>query len=104
VYALKSFWMSSLGSLPAAFLIILRITSLPTLPLTADRPVLLNSIHRIMYLMQYKPGYGLDSRGVEVRGPVRSRFFTFLYRPDRLWGPPSLLHIWYRGLFPGRGG
>jgi hypothetical protein len=47
-------------------------------------------------------GYGLDDRGVGVRVPTRSRIFTSLYRPDRLWGSTSLLSNKYRGaLFPG---
>jgi hypothetical protein len=45
-------------------------------------------------------GYGLDDLGVGVRVPVGPRIFTFLCRPDRLWGPPSLLSNGYRVLFP----
>jgi hypothetical protein len=36
--------------------------------------------------------YGMNYRG--------SRIFSFLFRPDRLWGPPSLLSNGYQGLFP----
>jgi hypothetical protein len=36
-------------------------------------------------------GYRLDDRGVGVRVPVASRIFSSPRRPDRLWGPPSLL-------------
>jgi hypothetical protein len=36
-------------------------------------------------------GYELDDQGVGVRVPVGARIFTFPYRPDRLWGPHSLL-------------
>jgi hypothetical protein len=46
-------------------------------------------------------GYGLDDRGIGVRVPVGPRIFTPPYRPDRLWGPPSLLYNGYRALFPG---
>jgi hypothetical protein len=36
-------------------------------------------------------GYGLGGRGVEVPVPVGSRIFSSPRRPDRFWGPPSLL-------------
>jgi hypothetical protein len=38
-------------------------------------------------------GYGLDGRSVGVRVPVGARYFSSARRPDRLWGPPSLLSI-----------
>jgi hypothetical protein len=44
-------------------------------------------------------GYGLDDRGVRVRVPEGSRIFCSPRRPDRLWGPPSLLYNGYRGSF-----
>jgi hypothetical protein len=44
-------------------------------------------------------GYGLDDRRVGVRVPVGSRIFSSPRLPDRLWGPPNLLHDGYRGLF-----
>jgi hypothetical protein len=47
-------------------------------------------------------GYGLDVRGVGVRvlvGSRMSRIFSSPRRPDRFWGPPSLLTNGYRGLF-----
>jgi hypothetical protein len=34
-------------------------------------------------------GYGLDDRGVGVRVPVGSRFFSSPRRPDWLWGQPK---------------
>jgi hypothetical protein len=45
-------------------------------------------------------GYTLDGRGVEVRAPVKSKFCTSPYRPNRLWGPSSFLYNGYRGFFP----
>jgi hypothetical protein len=44
-------------------------------------------------------GYGLDDLGVGVRVPVGSRIFSSPQRPDRLWGPPSLLYNGHRGFF-----
>jgi hypothetical protein len=44
--------------------------------------------------------YGLDDWGVEVLVPVGSRSFSSPRRPDRLWGPPSLVYNGYLGLFP----
>jgi hypothetical protein len=45
-------------------------------------------------------GYGLDGRGVGVRVPVGSRIISSPRRPDRLWGPHSVLSNGYRELFP----
>jgi hypothetical protein len=36
-------------------------------------------------------GYGLDDRRIGVLVPVVSRILCSSRRPDRLWGPPSLL-------------
>jgi hypothetical protein len=41
-------------------------------------------------------GYGLNDRGVGVRVPVGSRVVYSRRRPDRLWGPLSLLSNGYR--------
>jgi hypothetical protein len=42
--------------------------------------------------------YGLDDRGSIPCG--FSEFFSSPPRPERLWGPPSLLANGYQGLFP----
>jgi hypothetical protein len=44
-------------------------------------------------------GHGLDSRAVTFRLPVEARFFSSARRPNRLWGPPSLLSIGSGGPF-----
>jgi hypothetical protein len=46
-------------------------------------------------------GYGLDEQGVRVRVRVGARFFFSPRRPDRLWGPPSLLSNGCGGSFSG---
>jgi hypothetical protein len=40
-------------------------------------------------------------RGVGIRVPVGSRIFSTPYRPDRLWGPPSLYPVGTGALSPG---
>jgi hypothetical protein len=45
-------------------------------------------------------GYGLNNRGGRVPVQVGSRIFISPHRPDRFWGPLSLLYNGYRGLFP----
>jgi hypothetical protein len=45
-------------------------------------------------------GYGLDYWAFGVRFPVGSWIFSSPRRPNRLWGPPSLLSNRYWGLFP----
>jgi hypothetical protein len=44
-------------------------------------------------------GYRLDDRGVRVRVLVGAKFFSSPRRPDRFWGPSSLLSSRYWGLF-----
>jgi hypothetical protein len=45
--------------------------------------------------------YGLDYQWVRVRVPVGARILISPCRPNRLWGPSSLLSNGYWGLFPG---
>jgi hypothetical protein len=44
-----------------------------------------------------RTGYLLDDRGIGVQVPAVSKMYFFPRRPDRIWGPPSLLSNWYRG-------
>jgi hypothetical protein len=46
-------------------------------------------------------GYGLDDWGVGFRVPVRSRIFSSLNRPDRLWCPPNLSSGYMGAVSPG---
>jgi hypothetical protein len=46
-------------------------------------------------------GYGLDDQGFGVPVPVGARIFSSPCRPDRLWGPPSLLSNGTGGSYPG---
>jgi hypothetical protein len=45
---------------------------------------------------------GLDEQGVGVRVPVAAKKFSSPCRPDRFWGPSSLLSNCTGGLFPRR--
>jgi hypothetical protein len=38
--------------------------------------------------------------GLGIRVPVEARFLSSAYRPDRFWGPPSLISKQYWELFP----
>jgi hypothetical protein len=42
---------------------------------------------------------GLEDQVVRVRVPVGAKILSSPCRPDRYWGPPSLLANVYRGLF-----
>jgi hypothetical protein len=44
-------------------------------------------------------GYRLGCRRVRVRVPIGARCFSSA-RPDRFWGPPTLLSNGYQGFFP----
>jgi hypothetical protein len=46
-------------------------------------------------VLTYLPDYRLEGPGLI---PGSARFFFSLQRPDRLWGPPSLLSNGYQGL------
>jgi hypothetical protein len=59
-------------------------------------------IHLLGWWAGIATGYGLDDRGVGLRVPVRSRILSSPRRPHWMWGPPSLLHNGYLGLFPRR--
>jgi hypothetical protein len=63
-----------------------------------------NGLHSVIWRLVspfgVATGYGLDGRGVGVRVPVGPRLFSSPRRPDRFWGPPSLLSNGYQGLFP----
>jgi hypothetical protein len=55
---------------------------------------------RILYKSRYNivsiaTGYGLDGWGGGVWVPVEARFSSSPRRPDRFWGPPSLLSNGY---------
>jgi hypothetical protein len=45
-------------------------------------------------------GYGPDDRGSRVRFPAGAGNLSSPTRPERLWGPHSLLSNGYQGLFP----
>ena len=47
------------------------------------------------------PRYCLNDAGFEFRRPGGGRFFSSPKRPDRLWGPPSLIFSGYRGISSG---
>jgi hypothetical protein len=55
----------------------------------------------IGYTVPTATGYGLGDQGVGVQFPVEARIFCSPCRPDRLWGPTSILSNGYRGLFSG---
>jgi hypothetical protein len=45
-------------------------------------------------------GIALDYRGSRVRFPAEAGNLSLPPRPERLWGPPSLLSNGYKGFFP----
>jgi hypothetical protein len=56
-------------------------------------------VFRIFYsVVGIATGYRLDDRGVVFRVSVGSRNFSSPRRPDRLWGPPSVVSNWCGGV------
>jgi hypothetical protein len=73
------------------------------LNLMSIRLISLNFSHYLVFLISHGSAkdttyYRLDGKGVGVRVPVGSSIFISPYRPDPLWGPPSLLFLGYLGL------
>jgi hypothetical protein len=59
------------------------------------------TVSRVCLLSLQTLDYGLDNRGFDSRQGLGVFLFTSLPpRPDRLWGPPSLLFNGYQELFP----
>jgi hypothetical protein len=54
-----------------------------------------------LLISRYSDWLRAGRRRVRLRVPVGSRIFSSPRRPDRLWGPPSLLSNGYRGLLAG---
>jgi hypothetical protein len=80
------------------------VKSIPFCTALADSHVLARNVAYCIFYLRILLShlrYGLDGRGVGVRVPVGSRIFSSPRRPDRFWGPPSLLSIGYRGSFAG---
>jgi hypothetical protein len=66
----------------------------------SDRGVVVSHTHFSVVLMTYGPGQRLAT-GWTVRGSNSSGGEICHSRPDRSWGPPSLLNSGYRVSFPG---
>jgi hypothetical protein len=52
-------------------------------------------------IVAIETGYGLEDRGIIVRVPEMLKIVSSPRRPDRLWGPPSLLCKRYLELLAG---
>jgi hypothetical protein len=60
--------------------------------------MLTRSRHLYLVLSHIKVDYWLNSPGFEFRQGQES--LRPPYRPDRLWGTPSVIFNWHRGAFP----
>jgi hypothetical protein len=74
-----------------------RVVSFTHLPFYPRYPVDMKSRDGVVGIAT---GYRLDDREVGVRVPVGSKIFSSPRRPERFWGPSSLLSNGYRGWAP----
>jgi hypothetical protein len=56
------------------------------------------ALHTLLYVSRYNDGLRLDGSGSI---PDSARFYSSPQRPDRHWGPPSLLSNGHRSSLPG---
>jgi hypothetical protein len=80
-------------------IVFLSVTGYWSRPGTLSVSVALRTISR----SRISSGSIVSDCGLDDRGSMSGRgkgFFLYPLRPDRLWGPPSLLYNGYRGYFP----